>query len=91
MEYVQANIFLLQPNQTPKDQLFQLATSFHESLEEELKTHYATDDISRHPDYRAELQSNLQTLQSTRTQLLLGVAGDRWSKRSEGTETYGNC
>ena len=49
------------PYQTPKDGLFQRATSFQVSLEEELKTQYATDDISRHPDYRAELQTLLST------------------------------
>ena len=59
MVYVQANIFLLAPYQTPKDQLFQRATSFQDSLQEELKAHYATDDTSRHLDYRAELQTLL--------------------------------
>ena len=61
MAYVQANIFLSAPYQTPKDGLFQRATSFQDSLEEELKIFYATDDISRHPDYRAELQTLLST------------------------------
>ena len=61
MVYVQANIFVSTPDQTPKDGLFQRATSFQDSVEEELKTHYATDDISRHPDYRAELQTLLST------------------------------
>ena len=55
MADVQVNIFLSALYQTPKDELFQRAISFQESLGEELKTHYATDDISRHPDYRAEL------------------------------------
>ena len=32
MEHVQANIFLSAPNQTPKDELFQRATSVQESL-----------------------------------------------------------
>ena len=45
--YVQANILpLLAPYQTPKDELSQRATSFQDSLEGELKTHYATDNIS---------------------------------------------
>ena len=71
MEYVQANIFVSAPYQTPKDGLFQRTTSFQDSFEEELKTHYATDDISRHPDYRTELQ----TLLSTYYKELLGIAG----------------
>ena len=71
MAYAQANIFLSAPYQTPKDELFQQATSFQESLEEELKIHYATNDINRHPDYRAELQSLLSTYYKE----LLGIAG----------------
>ena len=55
MAHVQADVFLSAPYQTPKDELFQRATSFQDFLEEELKTHYATDDISRHSDHRAEL------------------------------------
>ena len=71
MAYVQANTLLSELYLTSKDELFQRATSFQESLEEELKAHYATEDISRHPDYRAELQ----TLLSTYYEELLGVAG----------------
>ena len=70
MANVQANIFVSAPYQTPKDGLFQRATSFQDSFEE-LKTHYATDDSIRHPDYRAELQ----TLLSTYFEELLGIAG----------------
>ena len=72
MENVQANIFVSAPYQTPKDGLFQRPTSFQDSFEEELKTHYATDDIGRHPDYRAELQ----TLLSTYYEELLGMASE---------------
>ena len=57
MAYVQAKCFLSAPHQTPKDELFQQATSFQDSFLEELTTYYATYNISRHPDYRAELQT----------------------------------
>ena len=68
---VQAKIFVSAPYQTPKDWLFQRATSFQDSIEEELKIHYSTNDISRHPDYRTELQ----ILLSTYFEELLGIAG----------------
>ena len=42
-----------------KDGLFQRAASFQDSLEDEFKKHYATNDFSRHPDYHAELQTLL--------------------------------
>ena len=71
MACVKANIFLLAPYQSPKDQLFQRATSFQVSLEEEPKKHFATDENKRHSDYRAELQ----TLLSTYYEELLGIAG----------------
>ena len=57
MEYVHANVLMSAPYQTTKDELFQQATSFQDSFLEELTTYYATDYISRHPDYRAELQT----------------------------------
>ena len=67
------------PYQTPKDGLFQRATSFQDSIEEELKIHYATDDISRDPDFHTELQ----TLLSMYFEELLGLAGA--SEVSPGT------
>ena len=54
MAYVQANMFLAAPCQTPKEDLFQRATSFQESIEEAFKSDYNTDDVSSHPDYRKE-------------------------------------
>ena len=75
MVYLQAIIFLSVTYQTPKDKLFQRATSFQDSPEEELKTHYATDGnghgISRDSDYSTELQ----TLLSTYYEELLDIAG----------------
>ena len=61
------------PIRPPKNELLQRATNFQpeESLEEELKTHHTTDDISSHPDYRTELQ----TLLLTYCEELLGIAG----------------
>ena len=76
MVYLQAIIFLSVTYQTPKDELFQRATSFQDSPEEELKTHYATVNIRGLPDYSAELQ----TLQSMYYKELMG------SERSEGTK-----
>ena len=63
MAYVQANIFLVAPCQTPKDSedLFQRATSSQESIEEAFKSDYNTNDVSSHPDYRKELQALLST------------------------------
>ena len=55
MAYVQANILLTAPYQTPSDELFKRASSFQESLKAELKTHYKTEDAGRHPEYRKEL------------------------------------
>ena len=49
------------PYQTPKEDLFQRATSFQDSIEEAFKSDYNTDDVSSHPDYRKELQSRLST------------------------------
>ena len=59
MAYVQANVFLTAPYQTPKDELFQRATSFQESLEDAFKKEYKTSDVSSHPDYRKELHTLL--------------------------------
>ena len=61
ISYVQANILLAAPFQSPRDELFQRATSFQESLEEEMKTEYKTKDVSSHPDYRRELLALLST------------------------------
>ena len=55
MAYVQANILLTAPYTPPSDELFKRASSFQESLEAELKTHYKTEDAGRHPKYRKEL------------------------------------
>ena len=44
MAYVQANILLTAPYPTPSDELFKRASSFQESLEAKLKTHYKTED-----------------------------------------------
>ena len=49
MAYVQANILLTAPYTTPSDELFKRASSFQESLEAELKTHYKTEDAARTP------------------------------------------
>ena len=54
-----ANILLTAPYPTPSDELFKRASSFQESLEAELKTHYKTEDAGRHPEYRKELLSLL--------------------------------
>ena len=58
MAYVQSNVFLTAPY---KEELFQRATSFQESLEDAFtgKTRYKTSDISSHPDYRKELHTLL--------------------------------
>ena len=43
------------PTRAPLDELFKRSSSFQESLEAELKTHYKTEDACRHPEYRKEL------------------------------------
>ena len=75
--YVVDNIFLSAPYQTPKDELFQRATSFQDFLEEELKTHYTTEQTSWFLCRVSELA----------IVVLRGVAGLRGSEQSEGTET----
>ena len=71
MAYVQANILLTAPYLTPSDELFKRASSFQESLEAELKTHYKTEDAGRHPEYRKELLALL----SSYYEGVLGMAG----------------
>ena len=43
------------PTRAPLDELFKRSSSFQESLEAELKTHYKTEDACRHSEYRKEL------------------------------------
>ena len=90
MAYVQAKCFLSAPHQTPKDELFQQATSFQDSLEAELKNTLChcrhQRRFSGHLNYRAELQTLLLTVD-----VLRGAARHRRSELSEGTETSGTC
>ena len=72
MAYVQANILLTAPYTTPSDELFKRASSFQESLEAELKTHYRTEDACPPPEYRKEL---LALLTSWYYEGVLGMAG----------------
>lgn len=59
MAYVQANIFLCAPKDTPMEELFERARTFQESLESSYKTNYPTGNRSIHPAYRQELQKVL--------------------------------
>jgi len=52
---------LAAPFQSPREELFQRATSFQESLEEDLKREYKTSDVSSHPEFRKELLALLST------------------------------
>ena len=61
MAYVQANSFLVEPYQTPKEDLFLRATSFQESIEEAFTSDYNSDDVTSHPDYRKEFHALLST------------------------------
>ena len=72
MAYVQANIVITAPYMTPSDELFKRASSFQESLEAELKTHYRTEDACPPPEYRKEL---LALLTSWYYEGVLGMAG----------------
>ena len=58
MAYVQANILMCATYLTPKEDLFERALSFQDSLEAGYKTDHATidSDGTLHSDYRRELQ-----------------------------------
>ena len=59
------------PHRTSCSSRIKRASSFQESLEAELKTHYKTEDTCRHPEYRKELLALL----SSYYEGVLGMAG----------------
>jgi hypothetical protein len=59
MAYVQANIFLCAPKDTPRDELFERARTFQDSLESTYKDEHRSTGGILDPEYRNDLQKVL--------------------------------